>query len=54
MVETQTTYKCSACGMTKTVGADQKIPSCCGKEMQRTEAPSPSEGKGKESSCCSG
>ena len=42
-----------ACGMTKTVDADQKVPSCCGKEMQKTEASKPGESKGK-GSCCSG
>lgn len=54
MVETQTSYKCVACGMTKTVPADQKAPSCCGKEMQKTAAPKSGENKGKEGSCCSG
>lgn len=53
MLETQTSYKCIACGMTKTVDADQKVPSCCGKEMQKTEASKPGESKGK-GSCCSG
>ncbi len=54
MVATKITYKCSACGMTKTVTADQKAPSCCGKEMQKTAAQEPGEIKGKEGSCCSG
>ena len=54
VVETQTSYKCVACGMTKTVPADQKAPSCCGKEMQKTAAPKSGENKGKEGSCCSG
>jgi DNA-directed RNA polymerase subunit RPC12/RpoP len=52
MVETQTSYKCSACGMTKTIPTDQKAPSCCGKVMQKTAAEEP--GKSKEGSCCSG
>ena len=51
VVETQTSYECVACGMTKTVAADQKAPSCCGKEMQKTAAPKPGESKGKEGSC---
>ena len=54
MVDTQISYKCSACGMTKTVDADQKVPSCCGKEMQKTAPPKPGESKSKEGSCCSG
>ncbi len=54
MVETKTSYKCSACGMTKTVPADQKAPSCCGKEMQKTEPQKPGESKGQGGSCCSG
>ena len=54
MVETQTSYTCVACGMTKTVPADQKVPTCCGKDMQKTAAPKPGENKGKEGSCCSG
>jgi hypothetical protein len=52
MVDTQTTYKCGACGMTKTVPADQKAPTCCGKVMQQTAAQKP--GESKEGSCCSG
>ena len=52
MVDTKTSYKCSACGMTKTVPADQKAPTCCGKEMQKT-APHES-GESKKGSCCSG
>lgn len=54
MVETQTSYKCVACGMTKTIDADLKAPSCCGKEMQKSEPPKTGEAKGKEGSCCSG
>ena len=54
MVATKTTYKCSACGMTKSVASDQKAPSFCGKEMQKTAAQEPGESKTKESSCCSG
>lgn len=53
MVETKTTYKCGSCGMSKTVAADQKAPSCCGKEMQKTAATKPGESSGKEGSCCS-
>jgi len=52
MVETKTTYKCSACGMTKTIPADQKAPTCCGKVMQETTAQE--SGQSKEGSCCSG
>ena len=51
MVETKTSYKCSACGMTKTIPAEQKAPTCCGKVMQVTAAPKP--GESKEGSCCS-
>ena len=54
MVASQTSYKCVACGMTKTVAADQKAPSCCGKEMLKTEPRKLGESKGKEGSCCSG
>lgn len=54
MVVTQTTYKCAACGMVKTIPSDQKAPSCCGKEMQKTAAQVPGESKDKEGSCCSG
>lgn len=54
MLETQTSYKCTACGMTKTIPADQKAPSCCGKVMQETEPQKAGESKGKEGSCCSG
>ena len=54
MVETQTSYTCVACGMTKTVSTDQKAPTCCGKDMQKTAPPKPGESKGKEGSCCSG
>ena len=54
MVETQTSYKCVACGMTKTVPSDQKVPACCGKEMQKTDSQSPGEAKGKSGNCCSG
>jgi len=52
MVETKAGYKCSACGMTKTIAADQKAPTCCGKVMQKTAAQKP--GEPKEDSCCSG
>lgn len=52
MVETKSSYKCSACGMTKTIPADQKAPTCCGKVMQKTTAQSP--GESKDGSCCSG
>ena len=52
MVETKTSYKCSACGMTKTIPADQKVPTCCGKVMQKTTPQKP--GESKEGSCCSG
>ena len=52
MVANQTSYKCVACGMTKTISSDQKAPSCCGKVMQETAAPKPGESKG--GSCCSG
>jgi predicted GH43/DUF377 family glycosyl hydrolase len=52
MVETRTSYKCNACGMTKTVPANQSAPNCCGKVMQKT---APQEaGESKEGSCCSG
>ena len=54
MVATKTTYKCSACRMTKTIPADQKAPSCCGKEMQKSLAQKPGESKDKEGTCCSG
>ena len=54
MVATNTTYKCTACGMTKTVPADQKVPTCCGKEMQKTDSRSAGEAKGKSGTCCSG
>ncbi|MEO2090034.1 MAG: hypothetical protein ABGY75_11130 [Gemmataceae bacterium] len=54
MVETQASYKCVTCGMTKTVPGDQKAPSCCGKEMQKTAAPKPGESKATGGSCCSG
>ncbi len=52
MVETQISYKCNACGMTKTVSAEQKAPTCCGKVMQET-GPQKS-GDSKEGSCCGG
>jgi len=52
MLETKTSYKCGACGMTKTIPSDQKTPTCCGKTMQVTTAQKP--GDGKEGSCCSG
>ncbi len=52
MVETMTSYKCVACGMIKTIPSDQKAPTCCGKEMQKTEPQKP--GESKEGSCCSG
>ena len=52
MVATQTSYKCSACGMTKTIPSDQKAPNCCGKVMQQVATPKP--GESKEGSCCSG
>ncbi len=52
MVETKISYKCSDCGMTKTLPADQKAPTCCGKVMQETAALKPGESKG--GSCCSG
>lgn len=51
MVDTQTSYKCTACGMTKTVSASQAVPSCCGKAMQKVPLLKP--GEGKEGSCCS-
>ena len=54
MVETNTSYKCTACGMIKTIPSDQKAPTCCGKVMQKTEPQKPGESKGKEGSCCSG
>ena len=54
MVETKTSYKCIACGMIKTIPADQKAPACCGREMQTTVPQEPGESKGKEASCCSG
>ncbi len=54
MVITKTSYKCAACGMVKTIPSDQKVPSCCGKEMQKSIALESGESKGKESSCCSG
>ena len=54
MGATETTYKCAACGMVKTIPSDQQTPSCCGKVMQITEPPKPGESKGKEGSCCSG
>ena len=52
MVDTQSSYKCVACGMTKTIPAEQKAPTCCGKVMQKTALLKP--GEGKEGSCCSG
>lgn len=52
MVETKTSYKCSACGMIKTIPADQKAPTCCGKVMQKTAPQKPEDSK--EGSCCSG
>jgi hypothetical protein len=52
MVATKTTYKCSACRMTKEVPTDQKAPTCCGKVMQETAAQKP--GESKKGSCCSG
>ena len=57
MVETQTSYKCSACGMIKTIPAEQKAPTCCGKVMQVTAPPKSGEDKAGESkghSCCGG
>ena len=57
MVATQTSYKCSACGMIKTIPADQKAPTCCGKAIQETAAQKPGEGKAEENkghSCCGG
>ena len=51
MVETMTSYKCVACGMIKTIPSDQKVPTCCGKVMQKTELQKP--GESKEGSCCS-
>ena len=54
VVETKTIYKCSACGMSKTVPADQKAPTCCGKEMLITDTQAPAESKGDGGSCCSG
>lgn len=51
MVATKTTYKCGSCGMIKTVAAEQKIPSCCGQEMQKTAPQEP--GQSKDGSCCS-
>ncbi len=53
MVDTQISYKCGGCGMIKTVPADQKAPSCCGKVMQVTDAAKPGVSSGKEGSCCS-
>ena len=50
MVETKITYKCSACGMTKTIPTDEKAPTCCGKVMQKTDPQKLEEGK--EGSCC--
>ena len=52
MVETMTSYKCSSCGTIKTIPTDQKVPTCCGSEMQKTAAQKP--GESKEGSCCSG
>jgi hypothetical protein len=52
MVETMTSYKCVACSMIKTIPSDQKVPTCCGKVMQKTELQKP--GESKEGSCCSG
>lgn len=57
MVATQTSYKCSACGMIKAIPSDQKAPTCCGKVMQTTAAQKPGEGKAEENkghSCCGG
>ena len=51
MVDMKTSYKCTACGMTKTIPADQKAPTCCGKVMQKTAPQKPGESKG--GSCCS-
>ena len=50
-VDTQNSYKCSACGMTKTVAASQAAPKCCGTEMKKIPLLKP--GEGKEGSCCS-
>ena len=52
MVETKTSYKCTACGMIKTISSDQKAPTCCGKVMQITEQQKP--GESNKGSCCSG
>lgn len=52
MVETQTNYKCSACGMTKAVPTTENAPTCCGKTMQ--EAAARNSAGGNEGSCCSG
>lgn len=52
MVETQTTYKCTACGMIKTVPSNEKAPTCCGKVMQKTAPQQP--GENQKGSCCSG
>ena len=51
IVETQTSYECNNCGMTKTVSASKDTPLCCGKAMQ--EIPLLKAGEGKEGSCCS-
>ena len=45
MVETQISYKCNACGAIKTIAADQKAPTCCGKVMQETALQKPGESK---------
>lgn len=51
MIDMKTSYKCSDCGMTKTIPADQKAPTCCGKVMQKTAPQKPGDRKG--GSCCS-
>ncbi|MHB8970674.1 MAG: hypothetical protein ACYC3X_13250 [Pirellulaceae bacterium] len=45
MLETQTSYKCNACGAIKTIPADQKAPMCCGKVMQETALQNSKEDK---------
>ena len=52
MTETKMSYKCSTCAMIKTIPADQKAPTCCGKVMLVTDPQKP--GESKEGSCCSG
>ena len=51
MTDTQTSYKCVSCGMTKTIPAEQKAPTCCGKVMQKTALPK--SGESTQGSCCS-